>query len=84
MNDNYYILTFKNTIGAISGESTLKENNIELEVMPTPTVITKSCGLSIRVEEKYITKVKKLVKSEKVMVKRIYVKKDNKYEAVDD
>lgn len=84
MNNNYYILTFKNTHGAISGESILKDNNVEVAVMPTPTFITKSCGLSIRINEKYIDDVKQLIKNKKIEVKKVYVRKDNKYEEIED
>ncbi|WP_347560937.1 DUF3343 domain-containing protein [Clostridium sp. JN-1] len=84
MNNNYYILTFENTHGAISGESILKDNNVEVAVMPTPTFITKSCGLSIRINEKYIDDVKQLIKNKKIEVKKIYMRKDNKYEEIED
>lgn len=84
MNNNYYILTFKNTHGAISGESILKDNNIELAVMPTPIVITKSCGLSIRIDKKYIDDIKQLINDKKIEVKKIYIKRDNKYEEIED
>lgn len=70
----YYILTFENTHGAISAENILKEENIKIEIMPTPTNITKSCGISIKLSDEYIEKVRSIVNSGKIRIKNIYVK----------
>ncbi len=72
--DNYYIITFKNTHGAISGESILKNNNIKVEIMPTPTIITKSCGISIKVGNEFIEQIKNIIKKGELEIKDIYVK----------
>lgn len=77
--DEYYILTFQNTLGAINGESALKKRNIKVEIMPTPTVITKSCGISIKINNNYIEQVKELVKENKITVKNIYHRDSNEY-----
>ena len=42
---NYYVIVFKNTLDAMNAEKTLKENNYKFKIMPTPTVITQSCGI---------------------------------------
>lgn len=81
--DKYYILTFQNTLGAINGESALKERNIKVEIMPTPTVITKSCGISIKISNDYIEQVKELVKENTITVKNIYFKDSNEYKILE-
>jgi Protein of unknown function (DUF3343). len=77
--DKYYILTFQNTLGAINGESELKERKIKIEIMPTPTSITKSCGISIKVKNEDIDEIKKLVSENRINVKNIYFKDDYGY-----
>jgi hypothetical protein len=77
--DKYYILTFQNTLGAINGESELKERNLKIEIMPTPTAITKSCGISIKVNSEDIYQIKELVKENKINVKSIFLRDDEGY-----
>lgn len=80
--DKYYILTFENTHNAISGESVLKENNIKVVVMPTPTFVTKSCGISLRVLEDEIEKVKSLVREERIRIKGTILKEGSSFREV--
>lgn len=77
--DKYYVLTFQNTHGAISAESVLKEKNIKIEIMPTPTGITKSCGISIKFSEEYMEKIKELVKNGNINIKNAYAKEGCNY-----
>lgn len=81
--ENYYILTFQNTLGAINGESILKERNIKIEIMPTPTSITKSCGISIKVGTDYIDQIKELIKGSKINIKNIYLKHSGEYKVIE-
>ncbi len=76
---DYYIITFKNTHGAINGEKLLKEKDIKVAVMPTPAVITRSCGISIKIDNEDIEMVKKLIEQEQLVVKNIYKRSDNGY-----
>lgn len=78
--DKYYILTFQNTHGAISAESVLKGKNIKIEIMPTPTGITKSCGISIKLTEEYMEKVRELLSDESINIKNAYIKQGPNYE----
>ncbi|CAM2863669.1 DUF3343 domain-containing protein [Hathewaya histolytica] len=55
-----YVVTFKNTHTAIKGESVAKNNGIKLMVIPTPTFITKSCGISLKFSEQYLEKFQSL------------------------
>ncbi|MBC2582218.1 DUF3343 domain-containing protein [Clostridium sp. DJ247] len=81
--NNYYILTFENTHGAISAENILKGKNIKLDIMPTPTGITRSCGISIRVNDKFISQVKSLIEAGELSIKNVYINEGMKYKAVE-
>jgi len=49
---NYYIIVFKNTYDAMSAEKKLNELNFSFKIMPTPTAITMSCGICVRIDKK--------------------------------
>lgn len=72
----FYLLTFKNTYDAMSAEKLLKELALKPIVVPTPTTVTKSCGLSIRIENDAYDNIKELIQVNKLVVKEIYVYKD--------
>ncbi|MFL0270242.1 DUF3343 domain-containing protein [Candidatus Clostridium radicumherbarum] len=80
--DKYYILTFENTHNAISGENTLKENKIRAIVMPTPTFLTKSCGISLRVEEDEIERIKILEIENKIKIKSTILKEGSSFKEI--
>ncbi len=71
--EEFYLLTFKNTHDAIGGEKTLKENDLTPIVMPTPTTMTKSCGLSIKISTLVIEEVKLLRDEGKIHIKDMYL-----------
>ena len=48
----YYIIVFKNTYDAMAAEKKLKELSFNFRIMPTPTSITMSCGICVRLDEK--------------------------------
>lgn len=75
-----YLLTFENSHNAISAESIMKENNISNLIMPTPTIITKSCGLCIKINEQDLEKIKVLIDSGSVKIKSILLKIGQNYE----
>jgi hypothetical protein len=78
----FYLLTFKNTHDAIGGEAILKEKNLMPVVMPTPTSMTKSCGLSIKVSKDSIEEVKNLIKRNEVNIKDIYLYIDRQFTVI--
>ena len=80
--EKYYILTFENTHNAISGESILKENKIKVIVMPTPTFITKSCGISLRIDENEIEKIKTLENEGKLKIKGVILKESSSFKEI--
>lgn len=69
-----FIMVFNNTHEAMAGEKAMQENNINAIVMPTPTYITKSCGICLRFDENSINAVDNLIDEEKIKFKNIYFK----------
>lgn len=80
--DKYYILTFENTHNAINGEAVLKRNEIKAIVMPTPTFITKSCGISLRFTEEELDRVRQLMLEEKIKVKTVIIKDEKGFKEI--
>ena len=74
---NYYIIVFKNTHDAMSAEQKLNGLNYKFRIMPTPTLITQSCGICIRIEEE--EKVNEIINNNTVEVKKIYKKEEANY-----
>lgn len=67
-----YIMVFNNTHEAMAAEKLMETENIGVMVMPTPTYITKSCGISLRFDENSVEKINKLINEEKVKFKNVY------------
>lgn len=74
---NYYIIVFKNTHDAMSAEQKLNGLNYKFRIMPTPTLITQSCGICIRIEEE--EKVNEIINNNTVEFKNIYKKEEANY-----
>lgn len=62
--ENYYTMAFDSTHFAVAAEKYLSPH-IAVEVMPTLRKITASCGISLRIEEKDIEKLKILIAESK-------------------
>lgn len=77
---NYYIIVFKNTLDAMNGEKSLKEEGFVFKMMPTPTAITQSCGICIRMEDK--SYIDEIIKRNIISYKGIYTKEENKFEKI--
>ena len=74
---NYYIIVFKNTHDAMSAEQKLNELNYKFRIMPTPTLITQSCGICIRIEEE--EKLNQIINDNIIEFKNIYKKEEANY-----
>ena len=79
---NYYIVVFKNTHDAMSAEKKLNELSYKFRIMPTPTVITMSCGICVRIEDKNY--IETILKDKIIEYKNIYFKQENGYVAIDN
>lgn len=68
----YYIIVYKNTHDVMEAERNLTNANVEFRVMPTPTSITKSCGMCTRIESEEI--LNNIIERELVNYKNIYIR----------
>lgn len=80
--EKYYIVTFKNTHEAMKAESEMNKNKLKVIVMPTPTYITKSCGISLKIDIKDYDNLNKIINENKVAHKNVYLKENNNYSLV--
>lgn len=78
----YYVLVFKNTLDSIKAEKFLKNNSIDMTIMPTPTGITQSCGISIKISPDDIDKIKELITENKLTVKTIFGRETSAYRRI--
>lgn len=74
---NYYIIVFKNTHDAMAAEKTLKELDYNFKIMPTPTSITMSCGICVRIDEK--EQIDSILKDNVLVYKNIYHREQSGY-----
>lgn len=81
MND-FYIVTFNNTHEAMLAESTCGEKKLKVIMMPTPTYITKSCGISLKISLTEEEKLRKIVNEDRLAYKSIYELKENKIKEI--
>ncbi|MBU3190068.1 DUF3343 domain-containing protein [Clostridium bowmanii] len=81
--NKYYIVTFQNTLEAMKAERETIKKQIKVVVIPTPTYITKSCGISLKIEEENIQSIFKLIKSENIRVKKIFLRDGESVKAIE-
>lgn len=74
---NYYIIIFKNTYDAMAAEKKLKELNFDLKIMPTPTSITMSCGICVRIDKK--EEIDTVINENILEYKNVYYKDNEGY-----
>lgn len=75
----FYLITFENTSFAIKAEAYLKQRGLKLTIMPTPTFITKSCGISIRIQPDSTDAVEEILEKQDISYKAYYKKENNNY-----
>ena len=73
----YYIVVFKNTLDAMNGEKKSAEAGLSFRMMPTPTSITQSCGLCVRVEDE--ESIKRIIDENIFEFKNAYKKDSEGY-----
>lgn len=77
---NYYIVVFKNTHNAMAAEKKLTELNYKFRIMPTPTSITMSCGICVRLDDK--NQINNILEGDILEYKNIYFKEENGYKVI--
>lgn len=73
----YYIIVFKNTYDAMAAEKKLGELNFDFRIMPTPTTITMSCGICVRMEDK--NQIESIIENNTFEYKNIYFRNEEGY-----
>lgn len=76
----YYIIVFKNTLDAMNGEKQVKGMGIDFRMMPTPTSITQSCGLCVRIDDEET--INKVINEGSFSYKNIYKRENNEYSVI--
>lgn len=74
---NYYIVVFKNTYDAMAAEKKLKELNFDFRIMPTPTSITMSCGICVRIDNK--EEIDSIINNDILEYKNVYCRDPKGY-----
>ena len=77
---SYYIIVFMNTHTAMSGEKKLQEIGINFRIMPTPTAITQSCGICIRIEDEET--IREIIDEDIIQFKGVYKRENGGYELI--
>ena len=77
--EQIYLLVFNNTQGAIKAEAYLRANSVKVTIMPTPTQITRSCGISLIVSKEQIEAVEVLLVNGEIDYKGFYERKNREY-----
>ena len=61
----------------MSAEQKLNGLNYKFRIMPTPTLITQSCGICIRIEEE--EKLNEIINDNTIEFKNIYKREESNY-----
>lgn len=70
--NKHCIITFQSISFAIKFEKILKENNIEVKLIPVPRKISSSCGLSGKIDYKEKNKIIEMCEKNKIQYENIY------------
>jgi hypothetical protein len=79
MRENYLITTFYSTHLALKFESLLKENDLDVKIIPVPRQISASCGLAGRSISKDYEEILKLIEETSLDIEEIYELIDGEY-----
>lgn len=77
--DKFNFIVFNNTHGAMKAESYLKTQGFRITIMPTPTQIAKSCGISIIVGEESLDEIKQIISKGAFEIKGLYLRENGEY-----
>lgn len=81
--DNMMLIAFDSTQQALRAEMLLEYAEVEIDTRPTPKEITAGCALSIEFPNSQLDVVRKVIVEERVEVKGIYFKKEDKYVTIE-
>lgn len=66
------VVSFESTHHAMFAEKMFEKSKLPMMTIPTPREVDKSCGISIRIEEKDIEEVVRIIDRYRIGVKGIY------------
>ncbi|WP_186445648.1 DUF3343 domain-containing protein [Paenibacillus cremeus] len=72
-------MAFDSTQQALRAEMLLEYADIENDMCPTPKEITAGCALSLEFPEDALVTVKEIIRDERVEIRGIFSKKENRY-----
>ncbi len=73
------LIAFDSTQQALRAEMLLEYAEIEIDICPTPKEITAGCALSVEFPGDALQTVERIIRSEHVEIKGIYLKEDGGY-----
>ncbi|MDF2921108.1 MAG: hypothetical protein K0R57_22 [Paenibacillaceae bacterium] len=76
------IMAFDSTQQALRAEMLLEYGEVDIDTRPTPKEITAGCALSIEFPKEQLEQVQRIIHDEKVEIKGIYYKTDDRYVAI--
>ncbi len=75
LQEKFIIFSAESTHKIIAFEKLLLENDIQCRIIPLPSEISSSCGLSIKLDEKYLPKANELALKNNIDLKISLVEK---------
>lgn len=66
--NTFYIITFNNAHEAMQAEEICLKEKVAVVMMPTPTYITKSCGISLKLNKEAMEEMKQLILKDKFKI----------------
>jgi hypothetical protein len=78
------IFTFYSTHLALAFERELKNNKIDVKITPVPRQISSSCGLSGRINDQDLEKVKEVCSDNEIEYEDIYQIKGDKFKKLSE
>ncbi|MGM0379952.1 MAG: DUF3343 domain-containing protein [Bacillota bacterium] len=75
------VMTFHSTHDALSFESLLKNNNLEIKIIPVPREISASCGLAARFNYEKLEEVMEMI-SDELEFSEAFLKNGDEYEKI--
>ncbi|TES90270.1 MAG: DUF3343 domain-containing protein [Candidatus Cloacimonadota bacterium] len=67
-----YVITFASVHFVMKAERVLKENGIEVRLIPTPRKISSDCGMTIEVKKEDLDTIKELLKNREYRLENIH------------
>lgn len=77
------LMAFDSTQQALRAEMLLEYADIENDMCPTPKEITAGCALSLEFPKEALQQVIDIIHQEKVEIRGIYFKKNDKYVTIE-